>query len=311
MNWKVKAGIQNAIASLPYLFSYFVYYWIQRHFGELRRIRPVSRLTAGIEVSKRIEKAGRSAIGGTFLEIGTGRRINMPVAFWLVGAEKIITVDLNPYLKEELIREDIGYMRENQEQVIQLFGGRIYDGRLDKLMELTDKKWRLVDLLELCNIKYLAPVDAANLSIPSESVDFHSSYTVFEHIPPKALKAILKEGNRIIKSGGIFIHRIDYSDHFSHSDNTISPINFLKFSEDKWDKIAGNMYMYMNRLRVDDFIELFQSSNHRILTNEPEVTPSVYELLREGDFTLNDRFAGKSEDVLATTGSWIVSEKCG
>ena len=69
--------------------------------------------------------------------------------------------------------------------------------------------------------------------------------------------------------------------------------------------------MYMNRLRDDDFIELFKRSNQRILISEPDIDSSVQELLTTGSFNINIRFAGKTDDILAITGSWIVSEKCG
>jgi hypothetical protein len=99
MNWKLKSNIQNLTNLLPPSFSYPTYYWIQRNFGSLKntKLNPTSRLTAGIETCKRIEQVGRSPVGATFLEIGTGRRLNTPLAFWLLGAEKVVTVDLNPY----------------------------------------------------------------------------------------------------------------------------------------------------------------------------------------------------------------------
>jgi hypothetical protein len=63
-----------------------------------------------------------------------------------------------------------------------------------------------------------------------------------------------------VRAGGLFVHFIDHSDHFSHSDATISPINFLKHCESDWQGYAGNRYMYMNRLRHDDMIELIRES---------------------------------------------------
>ncbi|MFM6005613.1 MAG: methyltransferase domain-containing protein, partial [Sphaerospermopsis kisseleviana] len=94
------------------------------------------------------------------------------------------------------------------------------------------------DLLQFINVDYIAPGDASELSIPSNSIDFHTSYTVFEHIPPDIIKAIIKEGKRVLKSNGLFVHKIDYSDHFSHSDKSISAINFLQFSDSEWNRIA-------------------------------------------------------------------------
>jgi SAM-dependent methyltransferase len=310
MNWKLKAKIQTLVGLLPDSLSYSVYYWMQRNFGSLKdgKLNPTSRLLAGIETVKHIEQVGRSPIGATFLELGTGRRINTPLAFWLLGAEKVVTVDLNPYLKEELVRADLCYIAKNKTEIEVLFENRIFNNRLDALLEFIESPYQIKALLEFLKIEYIAPGDASHLNLPKDSVDFHTSYTVLEHIPPEIIKAILKEGQQILKNDGLFIHKIDYSDHFSHSDKSISSINFLQFSDDEWDKIAGNRYMYMNRLRHDDFVDLFQDMNHQILINEPTKNDNLLSVVESSNFMLNEKFKHKSKDVLATTSAWFISE---
>jgi SAM-dependent methyltransferase len=310
MNWKLKSNIQNIVSFLPSSISYPAYYWIQRRFGQLRpsKINPISHLIAGIETCKKIETLGFSPIGGIFLEIGTGRRVNTPLAFWLLGAQKVITVDLNPYLKFELVKEDINYIRANQSSIEKLFAGSIVNNRLKSLIEFTNYEYSIADILKFCGIEYIAPADATNLPLPSQCIDFYTSYTVLEHIPPNILTEIFKEGNRVIKNGGSFIHRIDYSDHFSHSDKSISSINFLQFTDSEWDKIAGNRYMYMNRLRHDDFLALFNEANHNILLQEPNTDKKIPDLMNSQGLQLDQRFLSKPQSVLATTGSWFVSQ---
>lgn len=309
MKWRLKAAIQNGVALLPSSLSYTTYYWLQRHFGALRKMQPVRPIVAGIDVWKRIEKAGHNPVGSVILEVGTGRRINMPLVYWLAGAEKTITVDVNPYLREELIREDLEYLKANCSEIEQLFGGRIQDDRLGALLAFVARPWHLADLLDFCHIQYLAPRDASQLPLPANSVDFYTSYNVFEHIPPDVLKSILNEGNRVVKTGGLFVHRIDHSDHFSHSDRSISAINFLQFSSQRWQQLAGNRYMYMNRLRSDDYCELFKALSQKIVLDEPTIATPVLELLRNGAISLDESFQGRPEEVLATVASWIVTEK--
>ena len=258
MNWRLKAKIQKMVALLPASLSYSMHYWIQRHFGSLQNISPVSNFYAGLSICDRIEKVDRCPAGGVFIEIGTGPRINVPLTFWLLGASKVTTVDLNPYLKEELVREDVNYIRNNADEITRMFGTRIYNDRLNTILNFTSSSYELSDLLEFCRIEHVAPVDASKLEIQSDYYDFYTSNVVFEHIPENSLKAILKEGNRLLKRDGIFVHRIDFKDHFSVSDRSISPIHFLQFSEEEWHKIAGNRYMYTNRLRIDDFCDLFR-----------------------------------------------------
>lgn len=312
MHWKLKAAIQNAVSFLPSSVSYATYFWIQRHFGGLRRINPVSRLAAGIETWKRIKELAYEPSGRVFLEVGTGRVPLVPLAYWLMGAKKTITIDLNPYLKAELIKESLQYISDNNEEIRKLFGSLMHENRMDDLLHfIRNASFSTSAFLDLCRINYVAPGDAANTTLPPQSIDFHTSYAVFEHIPLEVLKKIIDEGNRIISDNGLFIHRIDYSDHFSHSDKTISQINFLQFSDDEWERYAGNRYMYMNRLRHDDYIRLFQSAGHRILAADPNVDQQLQKLLRSGGLRLNERFKSKSEDVLSITGAWIVSQKSG
>jgi len=312
MHWKLKSLIQNAVSLLPSSASYATYYWIQRHFGGLRRINPVSKLSAGIETWKRIKEQGCDPSEKVFLEIGTGRVHLVPLSYWLMGAKKTITIDLNPYLKGELIRESLRYMSEKKEEIQSLFGSLLVKKRLDDLLAFSGiANFSKRTFLDLCRIDYVAPCNASNTGLPPRSIDFLTSYTVFEHIPPEVLKQILEEGNRIINNNGFFIHRIDYSDHFSHSNKKISAINFLQYSDDEWKRYAGNRYMYMNRLRHDDFISLFQSVGHRMLEVQPDIDERSQKLLKSEILQLNERFRIKSEEILSISASWIVSKKSG
>lgn len=310
MNWKLKARIQNAVALLPSGISYKIYYLLQRKMGALRNPNPISRLKAGAGIAGHIIEQGKTPAGSTFLEVGTGWRINVPLALWLMGAAKIVTVDLNPYMKEELIKGDLKYIRENQAEVEKAFEGLpLNRNRMSELLKFSSRMGNLPDLLELCCIQYIAPGDASALNLADNSIDFHVSCNVFEHIPPGTLRAILIEGLRLIREDGLFIHRIDYSDHFSHSDSSISSINFLQFNDRRWNKIAGNRYMYMNRLRVDDFQTLYEQAGHSILKLQSDMDQVALEAIKEGSLVLDEAFSDKSQDVLATTGSWFITKK--
>jgi hypothetical protein len=102
---------------------------------------------------------------------------------------------------------------------------------------------------------------------------------------------------------------IDYSDHFSHADESISAINFLQYSDTEWSGYADNRYMYMNRLRHDDLIRLFESSGHRVLAVTTDVDDRARALLEAGALSVDERFRDKSHDILGIRGSWVVSEK--
>lgn len=307
MNWKLKAVVQNAISRLPSNSSYAAYYWLQRNFGGWDHIEPSKWFVVAIEAWKRLGRLGHDAVDKVFFEIGTGRAPLAPIAFYLMGAASTITIDLNPYLQDGLIQETLKWVDLNVDAMQAMFGPLMLTERLQALRRLRNRPFDRKTFLADCGITYLAPADATNTQLRPGSVDFHFSNTTLEHIPPDVLGRILREGNRIIKDDGLFVHRIDYSDHFSHSDRRISRINFLQYSEREWSRYANNRYMYMNRLRHDDMLKAFSRAGHRIMLEEPDVYRELLVPVEKGQLKLADRFIGKQDEVLATTGAWILS----
>lgn len=307
MNWKRKALYQNLVALLPAKLSYAVYYFIQRKFGDLRTLDPKPSLLTGRKILDHIHRQGQTVQSKSFLEVGTGRRLNVPIALWLCGASRVITVDLNPYLKAELVREDVSYIKRHQSEIRGLFGKYaeepVFQEQFQKLVRANDD---FDSLLEMMHIQYVAPADATRLDLPSQSVDYHFSNVVLQYVPLDALKGLLREGKRLLRKDGLSIHFIDCSDNFMHSDEAISSINFLQFSERQWTKYAGNRYVWHNRLRVDDYPNLFAEAGLRIASINTHVDQRALEALRAG-FPLDQRFKGHNAESIATDLAWIVT----
>jgi len=301
MNWRLKAVIQNLIDKLPSAISHPVYYRVQRNFGGLKNVNPMSHFEKSIKFVRNINKHDLSMIDKTFLEIGTGRTISVPIGLWLCGAAKIITVDLHKYLKEELVVESVNYIKVNKDKVQNLFGDlgktQIFRNRLSQLMTLEISLDRFMDEM---NIEYLAPADAASLPLEDDSVDFHYSTNVFEHISQELIEPILSEAKRILSKNGLFIHLIDLSDHFSHSDDSITTVNFLQYNEKQWDSLAGNKFMYHNRFRLKEFLDLFEREGATLLSKETIINNRALKILKEG-IPIDKRFLGSPFEDLAVS----------
>jgi hypothetical protein len=103
MNWKIKAAVQNACAALP-VGREHVYFGIQKLFGDVvRKPDPLQMMQGAAELTGLLEKAGRPVAGVRVFEVGTGRRIDMPLGLFLAGAKSVTTVDLQRYLRPELV----------------------------------------------------------------------------------------------------------------------------------------------------------------------------------------------------------------
>jgi SAM-dependent methyltransferase len=299
MNWQRKARIQNLIAALPC--SNALYYAMQRSVGSLRagRANPVEYFDAARRTIRWIRAAGRDIEGMRFLEVGTGRNVNLPTALWLCGAAEVTTADLNPYLSSALVFESNEYVRRHEREVLQAFGTEAARPQFQaRLAELLNFKGDLDALLRMMNVRYLPRADAAQLPLADGSIDAHVSFAVFEHIPSNVLARILSEARRILTADGLLVHIIDPSDHFSHDDASITAVNFLQFGDDEWAKWAGNQFMYHNRLRAFEYLELFERAGVRILKQMQTLDEPSLSALKNG-FPLHRQFGHIPAEQLA------------
>ena len=113
-----------------------------------------------------------------------------------------------------------------------------------------------LDELALYGIEYRAPHDAAKTDFNDKTLDACISTNTLEHIPKESINSIFSELYRTLKDDGIVSAKIDYSDHYAHTDRTISELNYLKFDENSWKRYNHKCH-YQNRLRHYDYVEIF------------------------------------------------------
>jgi SAM-dependent methyltransferase len=299
MGWERKAMVARVCAQLPY--GEKLYQLGQKRFGQLRG-DPTRRLVAQLEMARWLNEYGAPVLGKTFVEVGTGHVPVIPIGFYLAGAGQTVTVDLNRRIDWELTRQALDWFATHRAQVAALYGEAIvakpvFAERLARLVESRKNPRRF---LEQAGIAYLAPKDAANTGFPAQSVDCHYSMTVLEHIPESNLRDILGEARRILKPDGLALHFIDPSDHFQHQDRSITPINFLQFSDEEWRRLAGNQFAYCNRMRASDFLRLIAERGFVVARSEPVVDQQCKDILRQG-FAVDSRFSRYAADDLCTT----------
>lgn len=300
MKWQWKARIQNVVASLP--MSNTIYYGLQRTIGSLRPgyHNALTWFNAAVDMVEWVRSTGQTISGKRLLEVGTGRRLEIPTALWLYGVDRTVTVDLHRYLSPTLVADSNRYLRENRDEILKLFGD---DARTPQFQErfnqLVSFSGDLDDFLKMTNIEYLSPADATKLPVPDQSFDLHISYTVLQHVPGGVISKMLDEARRILAPQGLLIHFIDLSDMFSHDDKSITGINFLQFSESEWEKLAGNQFMYHNRLRAHEYLDIFERAGVRVLKQKQAMDDSSLKILKDGNFRLHQRFQDMRPEELA------------
>jgi len=299
MNWKMKAAIQRACDCVP-VGKQTLYRQLQRRCGGLIKGYDYSFLLGETaRMAALLRKTSFDIEGAAVMEVGTGWRVDMPIGFYLCGARRIITCDLNRYLDGPLALETVRYVTGNPEKIRSMFSF-VDPGRLEKRIADLRNVTTPADLFRTTNIEYNAPCDCTHTRFADRSIDLHYSYTVFEHIASPVLDGIMREASRLLTDRGVALHHIDLGDHFAQVDSSITPANFLQFSNAAWMRYAGTPRSYHNRLREDDYRELFEKVPHEILYWKPYVDQRSLECLRNG-FPLAPEYRDKPLELLSVS----------
>lgn len=299
MKWYVKSLIQNGMAILPDSLAQPLYFQMQTRFGELRNPLFDMRYTAAMDFVRALNEHHDGLQDKRVLELGTGRFVDVPMALWLMGAGEIVTIDLSPLLRGDLVGKSIEFLREGWDEYREKFAEHCDPQQLDERYDALCRaaaggvdESNLQRVLDTMKIEYRSPADGSQLDFPDECFDLYVSFVTIQHIPPEVMAAILKEGQRLLKrDGGRMLQIVNTSDHFSHVDSSLSPINFLRYSERRWQLIGGNRFMYQNRLRADDYYRIFREVGLETVVVDERVNERALEDLR-GGFPLHTDWRG-------------------
>jgi len=274
MHWKLRANLLRCLATIPG--GHGVYRLLQSQFGRFRDPRYIRRkFKRQAELARLAVEHGVQLEGSHVMELGTGWVPAMSIGFYLCGAVRVSTFDLNRYVRSDALRlviEQINVEAGNEDIWADLVGIEKLYSRM-KVTKASKIVWnwfngrsrQSLSNFEFFNVDYVAPGDARHTELPSASVDIHCSTNTFEHIPREDLLAILIEARRVLKPDGLAIHYVDPTDHFAHADQTQSPVRFLNLSERDIERYYRNRYAYQNLLFDDDYRELFDEAGLEIV----------------------------------------------
>jgi len=305
--WVLKAIIQKTISFLPA--KHKINYWFQKNITKgvfLSDEYFEDRLSHAKEHFDAYKAAGNMAEGHRMLELGTGWYPVIPLAMFLMGFDKIYTVDISPLCNLEnfntTLKKYVAYSRKGMlAKWLPIIKADRWE-MLEKYAQSTDNK-SFQDLLSTFRIELLIE-DARKLPLEKESLHFITSNNTFEHIYPDVLAGILREFQRVLKKGGLMSHFIDMSDHFAHFDKKISIYHFLRFSESSW-KWIDNDVQPMNRWRINQYKDLYKKLNIHIHAEHHR--PGDVEFVKR--FTLASPFREMKPEEVAVSHSLLVSVK--
>jgi hypothetical protein len=306
--WKQKAIVQKTISYLP--FGQNINYFFQKYVTKGENLNDeyfLDRLGHAKEHIHYYQNITGNSHPNSSLEIGTGWYPIVPISLFLIGSEKIYSVDIKMLTSKERIittlekflefhnsgklKDFINYNSERFEVIKSILNDR---GNYD-----------LSQILQLLKITYIIE-DARKLSLADNSIDLVNSNNTFEHIYPELLIPILIEFKRVVKKqNGVMSHFIDMSDHFAHFDKSINIYNFLQFSEKQW-KWIDNSIQPQSRIRIYDYKKIYEDLKIPI----SELTFRAGDLSELKTIPLSDFYLNNSLEEIAISHCHFVSDMC-
>jgi hypothetical protein len=225
-------------------------------------------------------------------EFGAGWDLHNSLVQWCYGINRQTVVDIVRWARADQINHAIRYLRAHPPP-----GSiRVPEAEVDAAFE--------APLARDYGIRYLAPADARHTGLPDRAIDLICTTSVLEHVPPSALREITAECRRLSHPGTVVSHVIDYTDHFAHSDPSITVYNFLRFSERDWTRHNPGIH-YQNRLRHHEYGDIFRAGGFREVAADVAVPDGADQLLRQ--VPLDARFQAMStEQLRPRTAHWIL-----
>lgn len=212
--------------------------------------------TAGLSV-RLPETSGKNY---TVLELGPGDSVFTALVAKAIGAEQIWLVDAGPYAMTEPAQ---------------------YTAMADYLknrgfsLPFVTTFSNLQEVLTLCNSIYLTDGVTSLRQIPDQSIDFCFSNAVLEHIPKRDFPRLAIELKRVLRLGGVCVHRVDLQDHLGGG------LDNLRFSDARWEgKLFSLSGFYTNRIRYSEMLRIFKQAGFDCQTTR-KITWDVLPIARD------------------------------
>jgi SAM-dependent methyltransferase len=301
VDWRIKALSQRVFSFLPGGEQL-------NHFAQrcLAGSLPVSDYSFAITVGyaikhfEAIQQYSRRPIDqAIFYEFGAGWDLTIPLAYYGLGINRQILVDIRDLLRPAIVNETIAkYQKMAAKLNVERVPAKTINCERSGFHGALNKQF---------GIDYRAPCDASRNGLPSQSVDCITSTSTMEHIAPEQIRSILRECRRILRDDGVMSMLIDYDDHYSYFDSRISAYNHLQFSDRAW-RVFNPPLHYQNRLRHRDFVEFFESEGFCVVQDRhSEVSDLDLKTIQQ--MSLNQRFQSYSCAELAVHNGHLVLRK--
>lgn len=309
-HWFIKLAIQRGISLLPRSHKWNELF--QKHLTRSLQLTPdrfeerVKFCRTHLEHLRQFGSAKTENF--TVLEVGTGWYPVVPIGLFLCGAGNISTYDIAPLLTPERVAQALRMFDDYERRAaLKTLLPEILPERMAQLRSVAAAAEHQSAQATLAKLNIHARVqDAQDTGLESVSIDLSVSTGVLEYIPVKPLVNILAEFKRVGRPGSVTSHYLNLIDQYWYFDRSITPFNFLRFTERQW-KYFNSPLTWLNRLRISDYRDLLAATGFEVV-KETDSLGSEAELAR---VPLAPEFQKYSKQDLLVLTSWLAGRLTG
>lgn len=240
--WWLKISLKLMLSKVPLPYAWWVRLGIFRHGDMNQAQRALNSLlihaaTAGI-LDQKTAAPCFSRAGINVLELGPGDSVFTAVIAKAMGANRVWLVDEGDFAVTDMSAHQalFAFLRKCGFTLTNIHNPQTF-----------------AEVLDQCNAAYLTMGVSSLSHLDNQSVDFCYSNAVLEHIPKRDMDLLARELKRVLRPGGICVHRVDLKDHLG------GQLNNLRFSEEVWEsRHFRNAGFYTNRIRYAEMVALFE-----------------------------------------------------
>jgi len=297
-----KVAVLKALSLLP--FGERVHFLLQRTAGELRDVSRSPQFRQACFFLGRVRAHAGCVPQQRVVELGTGWVPVVPLAHALCGA-RVDAFDVHRLVRSRVFREVVQTLPRWAERFAEAAGVplELVHSRLEEIRTASD----LAEALERLSGSYYAPWDTRRLPYDDAQVDVVVSNLVLQCVPEDQLLPLLEETNRVLKPGGLALHRVNLTCEYFSDDPRRHPLHLLQFDDATWNRWFNHRLKHLNRLRRAEFLRLFERAGFSVVEERVRRDEHAAERLKQTE--LAERFRRFDWTELSTTGFEIVLRK--
>lgn len=303
--WHFKCDAYKALSFLPKASA--IYDLIQRRVTQSTvptEIRVRSKLSVALDYWSWLEANNRTAqaLEGVALDIGAGWKPVIPLAFYSLGFDRQVLVDIDDVMRPETVIRTT----EIYERIAE--GDAKQRGiALQRMPHADGLSGTTRDMLRSFGIEYIAPYDTSHIEAMQGTVSLATCTQVLLHVEQPVLAELFKAVHTAMKPGGIFMATIHLKPLYAGLEQSMNDIEHLRYSTAEWRSFGSSLMSY-TRVKAPQYRALLEAAGFRLAAFD--VTPGTKEdLLRLETSKVDTSFEGLTPEDLVARHLFFAAEK--